>query len=178
MKLMDEKGRLFGKLNIIDALVAVILIVAVAFVGMKLKGNNDVVSTSSGSTEIEFTVLYYGALPENYEVVRNFVNAEQGLSDQMMAGSELLPGYVVDCVATPHISYVTTDEGEILTVESSGNDTRLDLLFTCRATVTDTVTNKLGSQEIRSGISHILKTTHFEFSGSRILSVKWLESDQ
>ena len=38
MKIIDEKGRLFGKLNLIDLLVIVLLIAAVAAVAWKLVG--------------------------------------------------------------------------------------------------------------------------------------------
>ena len=36
MKLVDERGKLFGKLNIIDLLVILLLIVAVALIGWKV----------------------------------------------------------------------------------------------------------------------------------------------
>ena len=38
MKIIDEKGRLFGKLNLIDLLVIILLIAAVAAVAWKLVG--------------------------------------------------------------------------------------------------------------------------------------------
>ena len=33
--MLDEKGRLFGKINIVDLLIVLVLIAAVAFVGIK-----------------------------------------------------------------------------------------------------------------------------------------------
>jgi hypothetical protein len=114
-------------------------------------------------------------MPESFDTVTQFVNKELGLRDQMMTGDELVSGYVVDAVASPHITYVSADDGTVKAVESSGNDRRLDVVFTCIATVYDPVTHKLGTQHIRAGIPHVLKSTHFEFQGSQVLSVKWLE---
>ena len=38
MKIIDEKGRLFGKINLIDLLVIVLVVAVVAAVGWKLVG--------------------------------------------------------------------------------------------------------------------------------------------
>ena len=40
MKLIDEKGRLFGKVNLIDLCIVLIVIAGVAAVAMKLFGND------------------------------------------------------------------------------------------------------------------------------------------
>ena len=40
MKLVDEKGRLFGKLNLIDLAVILVVVAVAAAVCMKLFGNN------------------------------------------------------------------------------------------------------------------------------------------
>ena len=89
-----------------------------------------------------------------------------------MTGTQLLDGYVVDCVAVPHINYITTDDNEIKVVPSSGEDTRLDLTFTIEAVVTNTITNAVGSQEVRVGNSQYVKTAHFDFYGS-IVNATW-----
>ena len=36
--MIDEKGRLFGKVNIVDLIIIVIVLAAAAFIGMKLLG--------------------------------------------------------------------------------------------------------------------------------------------
>lgn len=174
MKIMDEKGRLFGKLNIIDLLVLVAVAAAAFFLGGRLLGGGGGGSASQ-PVYLEFTVRATGVDPASYETVRQFVDVGAGLRDQLMANGQLLDGYVVDVVATPHISYDILPDSSTTAVESTGADTRLDLLFTCVATVTDPITQELGTQEIRAGIPHILKTTHFEFQASRVISVKWLD---
>ncbi len=176
MKFIDEKGRLFGKLSIIDLLVLLLIIVAAVFVGTRLASRNEG-GTVVNSTRLEYTVLATEVDPATYEVVRRYVDGEAGLKDQMMTGSTLCDGYVLDVTATPHVTYVECADGTVKRVESSGEDTRLDLLFTCVANVSSPLTNSLGSQEIRAGIPHILKTTHFEFQTAQIISVDWLEAE-
>ena len=89
-----------------------------------------------------------------------------------MTGTQLLDGYVVDCVAVPHVTYTTTADGQVIRTESTGDDARLDLTFTLEATVTNTVTNAVGSQEVRVGNNQYVKTPHFDFYGS-ILDAQW-----
>ena len=177
MKFIDEKGRLFGRLSIIDLLVLILIIGAAVFVGTKL-ANRGGGTTVDNSTRLEFTVLSTEVDPATYEVVKRYVDGAAGLRDQLMTGSTLCDGYVIDVVATPHVTYVECSDGTVKRVESSGDDTRLDLLFTCVANVSSPLTNSLGSQEIRAGIPHIIKTTHFEFQDSKVLSVEWLEDGQ
>jgi hypothetical protein len=51
----------------------------------------------------------------------------------------------------------------------------LDLVFTIEANVTNTVTNEIGTQEVRIGKSHIVKTAKFEMPSGVILSCEWGE---
>lgn len=178
MKLIDEKGKLFGKLNVIDALVLLVVIVAVALVGVKLLQSGQGSQGDAGSAEhwIIYTVEAAEVEPAVYEVVKNFVDAENGKMDQMFASTGLLDAYVIDVQATPHVTYVESADGTVKMVESSGEDDRLDLLFTCVANVENFENNTVGTQEIRANIPHILKTTHFEFRTGVVLSVEWLDS--
>ena len=57
MKLIDEKGRLFGKLNLIDLAVVVIVVVAVAAVAMKVFGNKAVSAVTSQQVKLTYEVV-------------------------------------------------------------------------------------------------------------------------
>ena len=65
-----------------------------------------------------------------------------------------------------------TDESSE-TVELPADKDLLDLTFTVEATVPDAATNELGTQEVRIGKSHNLKTTHFEFASGIITGCEW-----
>lgn len=174
VKILDEKGRLFGKLNLIDLLVILLVIVTAVLFLVNREPPEE--TENPGTTyELTYQVLVRSLSPEVCEVIQKYVDPEQGLEDRLFSsdsGNKYLDAYVVDCVVNPHIEYVATTDGEIKVVESSGKDRRLDATLTIRATVTDLMTNLVGIQQVRAGIGHYLKTTHFECSGT-ILSVDW-----
>ena len=48
--MLDEKGRLFGKINIVDLLVLILVVAIVAVLGLKLLGRNGTLpGASSGA---------------------------------------------------------------------------------------------------------------------------------
>lgn len=163
MKLLDEKGRLFGKLNIVDLLV-VLLVAAVAVVlAVRLLGPED--GGGAGTQKLTYTVRAMEVTQETYENVRQFVDASAGKKDQLMASGDLLDGYVVDVTATEHIP----------TEADTVGGATLDLVFTVEVSITDRVSNKVGTQEVRIGKSHILKTVHLEFDKTTVLTCHWEE---
>lgn len=173
MKLIDEKGRLFGKLSIIDLLVLIIIVAAALFLGTKLASRGGGITSSGEPVTMVYTVKVTEVDPATYEVVQAFVDRETGKKDQLLTGSALASGYVTDCVASPHVTYVETADGQVVPVESTGEDTRLDLTFTLEATITNTVTNAVGSQEVRAGMPQVVKTAHFELQNGTVLGVEW-----
>lgn len=171
---MDEKGRLFGKLNIIDLLV-ILLVIAAAVLFIWRRAQPEPVEVQH---ELTYQVKVTRLTPELYEAVRQYVDPEQGLTDQMFStdsNNKLLNAYVVDCEVSPHVEYVSTSDGQVKVVESSGDDKRMDAIFTLHAWVTDTMSNQVGTQQIRVGTTHYIKTTHFECSGT-IQSVERAET--
>lgn len=164
MKIVDEKGKLFGKLNIIDFLVIILLVAALALVGYKLLGNG---GGGAGGTQITYTVVVRGVDPATYDSVKQYVSAEGG--DQLMANGELLNGYITDVQSAPHTSNakVTSNEnGQKVEIMLDANT--VDLTFTIRANISNTTINEVGTQEVRIGKTHIVKTVHFEFANGTI----------
>lgn len=175
MKIIDEKGRLFGKVSVIDLLVLILIVaVAVFLVARQVKrgAGTDNPGGSGAPVTIVYRVTVNGVKADSYKVVQRFVDKAAGKKDQLMTGTQLLDGYVVDCVAVPHITYTTNADGQIIRIESTGDDDRLDLTFTLEATVTNAVTNAVGSQEVRVGNGQYVKTAHFDFYGT-IFDAQW-----
>ncbi len=165
MKVIDEKGRLFGKVNIVDLLVLVLIVAAAAVLGMKLLGGRAM--PGEQSKKLTYTVRVMEVTQETYESVCRYVDRQAGIKDQLQASGKLLPGYIVDVTATPHVP-ISTD--------TVGGQT-LDLLFTVEATVTNLVKNEVGTQEVRIGKSHILKGQHIEFEKGTIMTCRWDDID-
>ena len=57
MKLIDEKGKIFGKINIIDLFVLLVLLIIIGAAGYKLSGNKvqEVFGNSVQLSDITFT---------------------------------------------------------------------------------------------------------------------------
>ena len=58
--MIDEKGRLFGKLNIVDLLVILVVLVAVVVLGVKFLGKDGGGGINPGKTQVTYTVLVKG----------------------------------------------------------------------------------------------------------------------
>ena len=171
MKIVDEKGKLFGKINLIDLLALIITAAAVIFLAVRFLGGSggDVIN---GATKLTYTAQVQAVDQPTYnEVLRQMELA--GGKDQLMANGELLNAYVTKVEAVPHVSYNTDAAGNTVRSEENYDGGRWDLTFTVEANVADPVTSKLGTQEVRVGKSHILKTTHFEFTYGSVLTCDW-----
>ncbi len=171
MKITDEKGKLFGKINLIDLLVLVLVAAALILLAVRFllpSGNGP-----AAAAKLTYTAQVQGVDQATYdEVMRQMENA--GGKDQLMANGELVDGaYVTKVEATPHVGYNVNELGEVVRDVEDFDGGRWDLLFTVEADVADVVTNKVGTQEVRVAKSHILKTAHFEFGYSLIMSCDW-----
>ena len=145
MKIIDEKGRLFGKVNLIDLAVVLILVVAVAAVGMKLFGNKAV----SAATSQQVTLTYEVVAQDVPQHVADYCTAHVG--GQLLSSGKLLDGSITDCQAVEVVE---------------GDTTRTDLYFTIEVNTAFTnSTYAVGSQEVRVGIEHLVKTSDIEVEG-------------
>ena len=169
--MLDEKGRLFGKINIIDLLVVLLVLVVAAVVAIKLLGGGDGLPGAEGtSTHLTYTVEVDGVKPEVYENLKGYVEQEGG--DQLMASGDMLNAYVTGVTAAPHdegVSVNTTNGTLVLPTEEG----LLDLTFTIGSEVVNAVTNEVGTQEVRIGKTHTVKTVHFELVNGVITDCQW-----
>ena len=170
MHMIDNKGKLFGKVNIID-LVVIIMIVAVAFLlGTKLLNSSGEGLGGSGQA-----VVYTVKVDSVDEEVVNFVQKELEKGPcQLVASGELQNGYVTKMdAAVAEKTYLTVREipSADLTALDGEIAGKYDVVFTIEATIQDSPVNKLGSQEIRAGLIHVVKTIPFAFENGVILTV-------
>ncbi len=171
MKIIDEKGKLFGKINLIDLLALVLVAAALVLLAVRFLGpaGSDPVN---GTSKLVYTAQVQAVDQATYdEVMRQMEKA--GGKDQLMANGELLDAYVTKVEATPHVGYNTDAAGNVVRDVEDFEGGRWDLTFTVEANVADVVTNKVGTQEVRVAKSHILKTAHFEFAYSLIMTCDW-----
>lgn len=176
MSIIDKKGKLFGKLNIID-LIAVILIVAVVvLLGYKLTSNQSSGLAGEGQPVV-YTVKVRNVDPRVYDFIQSEV--DQGPC-QLTASNEMLDAYVTKVEATPaeDTTFAVQENRNLgLTTLTEASAGTYDLVFTIEGTVKDNLTSELGSQEIRVGKTHIVKTTTFELENGVILSCERPEAE-
>jgi len=141
MKIIDKNGRLFGKVNLIDLAVVLVLVVAVAAVGMKLFGNKAVEAVTSPTVGITYEVVCED-VPQS---VADYCQANVG--EQLLSSGKLLDAHITDCRAEE------TPDG-------------IDLYFTVEGTTSYSGhTYTMGSQEVRVGMEHLVKTSSIECEG-------------
>lgn len=159
MKVLDEKGRLFGKINLVDLLVIVVIIAVIAAVIWKVFGDNieEAVTADTGST-LTYEVVVTGIDNEICETVA------ADYAGQMMSNGELIEGYVIDCQIEP---YYVTDISDDGTFNLCISENKSNLRFVMVATLEKgDIANTVGSQEVRIGKSHIVKTCDIELTGT------------
>ncbi len=159
MKIINEKGKLFGIINIVDLLVLVAALSVFVGVGYKLFKPN-VQDAASSMVDLKMVVRVRGVMPYLLEELER--NSPVG--KRMVAGNEYVDGDIVDMQFVDNVLFLATDDGRI--VETS-DGIRKDVLFTITAQVKkDTPVPKIGSQEVRAGRTFTVKTNDFEINGS------------
>ena len=171
-----KDGKLFGKINIIDLLVIIMAVVIVAAVALKMTGRLGAVVPEVG-TNITYTVRVERVDAEVYENVKSFIDQAKAAGktgDQLMSNGACLSAYVTDVTALPAQEKTEMAVGDnYVGIVTSGKDL-LDLTFTVEGYVANNTKTELGSQEVRVGKRHIVKTTHFELENGTILSCEWV----
>lgn len=160
MKILDEKGRLFGKINLIDLIVILVLVFIVAAVGWKLAGNRiaSAVENLGGVPTVRYEVLCTNVDPDTCDY------AVAHIGEQLMSNGDMVDAHITDCVIEPNYTTCLDNNGNALQVE---NPAAYNLRFTIEANVPKTNNAyAVGSQEIRVGKAHIVKTVLLEINGS------------
>jgi hypothetical protein len=159
MKIINEKGKLFGLINVVDLIVLLLVIAVIGVMATKLLGNR-VTEAVAQKVDCYAQVRVIGAHPTLVEEVQR-----QDLAGQrMVAGSVYIDGTIEDVWLEDYRVQVQTDDGRIVTATDPD---KKDIIFMIKFPVApDTPNPKLGSQEVRAGRTLIVKTQTFETSGT------------
>jgi hypothetical protein len=122
MKIIDEKGKLFGWVNVFDLFVVLVIIAGVFFVTSRLNFNETEVSTVEVDVDITFLI----------EDVRVETVDAMIIGDQMYEyDTNLYFGEVIGFEYENHPVYIETESGNLIKAE---NPDRYDLYVKIRAT--------------------------------------------
>ena len=153
MKIINEKGKLFGLINIVD------LLVLIAAGGYKLFAPQ-IKESVQPQVELTAIVRVRGATP--FLVTEVERNSQVG--KQLVSGNSYVNGTIEDMKIEDYAQQVTTADGRIVTAVDPD---KKDIVFTIKTTVPKgTATPSIGTQEVRAGRTFIVKTNDFETSGN------------
>lgn len=159
MKIINEKGKLFGIINVVDLLLLIAVIAVVGAIGWQLFGSkvNDVVSPQ---VELTAEVVIVGTPPRIIdEVLRQDL-----VGKRLVAGNEYMNAVITDVWLEDYIIQAIRDDGIIV---DATDPSKKDVVIKISTNVAkDTPSPKIGSQEVRAGRTFILKTQTFECSGT------------
>lgn len=154
MKLVNEKGKLFGIINVIDLviLLAVILVAAAAVYKFAAPTVGDVVAPKS---DMYVSMRIRGAM--------DYLNAEllkMQPGDKLVAGNGYIDAEIVSVESLPYLSAANTADGKFVT---AADPQKYDVIVTVHSkqSKTDPIL-KIGTQEVRIGRGFILKTQTVE----------------
>ena len=159
MKIINEKGKLFGVINIVDLLVLLAVIAVVIGVGYKLFAPQ-IADATATQVPMTVTVRVRGATPFLVEEVQR--NSQVG--KQIVSGNSYTNAVITDMQIEDYVQQVTTADGRIV---DALDGTKKDLVFTIETTVPEgTASPTIGTQEVRAGRTFIVKTNDFETTGN------------
>lgn len=156
MKLIDEKGKLFGKINVIDLAVVVLILFLVAAVGYKVLSPK---IETSPTAQKDVTILIKCTFRTDAIV------ASLKKDQQLVFGTDFIPdAFISDVKSTPS-DYITNDSEGKVHVEK--HPLLKDMYVTIRAKVNaNAPIYKIGTQELAQGKNFIIKTQTTETVGS------------
>ena len=156
MKIINEKGKLFGIINVVDLLVLVAAIAVVAGVGYKLFAKQ----IASPQVSLTMTVRVRGATP----FLVNEVQRNSQVGKSLVNGNSYVNAQITDMKIDDYNQQVTTADGRIVTAT---DPEKKDLVFTITTKVSKgTPAPAIGTQEVRAGRTFIVKTNDFETTGN------------
>ena len=160
MKLINEKGKLFGKINIIDLLIILCVVIAAAALVYKFAAPA-AESVVAPKSDMYVTMRVRGVMDFQHEDLME--NLQPG--SPLIAGSGYIDGAeVVSAELVPYLAAVPLENGEIFTGE---DPQKKDLIIVVKAkqNKADPIL-KIGNQEVRVGRGFIFKTQKVEVNAN------------
>lgn len=173
-----EKKEKRVKLNIVDIIILAVALAAIVGMALKLTGHLGGEKQKVG-TDITYTVSVENVDRAIYESIKRYVDAAKAAGkpgDELMANGEVLSFYVTDVTAVDRENSfdLSTDGTSYMTLYPVRRD-KVDLLFTIQGHSPDNTLTTVGTQEVRVGKGHIVKTTHFELTYGVVRDCQWAD---
>ena len=163
-----KNGRLFGKLNIVDVLILLVVIAAVAFLAVRMVGGSGgtiAADEPSAQANLRYTVLCEDMPLMQAENAVTAVTAEDyelKLDDDSTL--KVSPNQIFN---SNKFQDAQITSAEILPQDDSADGQRVTVRFVIEATAKNTVGSfVVGTQEVRIGRDYTVKTVDIEMLGT------------
>jgi len=158
MKIVNEKGKLFGVINVVDLLGLIALVAVAGAIVWQLLGDR-VSDAVSEQAELTAVIAIAGSHPDLVAEVKR----QDLVGERMVSGNSYLDAYISKVWFDDYVMQNPTAAGNIV---DAVDPTKQDIMIEIKTTVAkDTASPKIGSQEVRTGRTFIIKTQTFECSG-------------
>ena len=167
MKIVNDKGKLFGLINVVDLIIVIAVVLVVGAIIWQLVGNqvNEVVSNK---VEVKAELVVEDVTPEFVEeVIRQDL-----IGQRLVSGSAYLAAKISD-IWVEDRQVIIQNEGNLIEVIDPSNK---NIHFNITTAVADTASFKIGVQELKLGKTIILKTQTFE-SDAKILAIDVIDRE-
>ena len=166
MKLINEKGKLFGIINIVDLLALVLVLLVVGAVAWKVFGGRIAAEVEQSRLESHRQEVLDSCIEVTYTVripqlTEDYCKSVQdfGLPQQLAINDGVIEGaFVTDVRSEPTIAVDANGDSLV----GSG---LVDLVFTVDALVLPGPFITVANQEVRVGKAYVLKTQFTEMTG-------------
>jgi hypothetical protein len=154
VRILDERGKLFGIINLFDLVVLALIIAIVCGLYLKLKPGGK----ARQIAEVEVTVMAPFVRPQAAEAVK--------VGDRLVANGNFTDARIVDVRVEPGLIATTKADGTRLLTRDPYN---VDVYATIRGKAAlDQPDLEVGGQEVRIGKEFYLKTQTVELKGEVI----------
>lgn len=157
MRIINEKGKLFGLINIVDLFILIALVAVVCGIGWKLFAPT-VKAATSPQVEMTTVLRVRGATPFLVEELERKGNDQVG--KELVSGNDYVAATIESLTIEDYVQQVTTADGRIT---NALDPSKKDIVIVVKSKVAEgTPTPKIGTQEVRAGRTFIIKTNNFE----------------
>lgn len=157
MKLVNERGKLFGIINLVDLVLLLVIILGGLAVGYKMF-NKPIQQMVSTEVPVTVVMRVRGAMP----YLSDEMTAEIKAGDRLVSGNGFDNAEVVSIEAIPYVYTDFSSDG--MAVEIT-DPLKKDILITVKSVGNpDAAIYKIGTQEVRTGRGFIFKTNRFEIN--------------
>ena len=158
MKIVNEKGKLFGIINVVDLVILLAVVVVVGAIIWQVFGNR-VTDAVSKQEEVTIVVSIAGSHPDLVEEVLR----QDLVGEQIVSGNEYVNAYITNVWLEDYVMQIPTADG---TIVDATDPTQKTIYIEIKSQVAaGTASPSICSQELRAGRTYIVKTQTFECSG-------------